>query len=69
MSADLLEDIKDNITWHKLRQGEVLFEQGAQGDDLAVVITGRLQVSLQKGGTEKILNEIYHGEMVGEYAV
>ncbi len=65
LEDDVLEFIQERASWQTLQTGEVLFEQGARGTDIAIVITGRLQIRVN----EKHVADIHHGEMVGEMAL
>lgn len=50
--------------------GEVLFRQGDGGDDMYIVVSGRLRVvSVAPDGSETLLAELGIGETVGEMAV
>ena len=65
-----LEDvIQEQVVWRQLRSGEILYEEGAPADDLAIVVTGRLQVLTTIDGEERPIAEIAHGDMVGELAL
>jgi NTE family protein len=49
---------------------ETLFEQGAEGDKMFILISGRVQmITYDKAHTPHITNEIKQGELVGELAV
>lgn len=54
----------------RLNAGEVLFEQGDQGDTLFAVITGALEVSVtSKGGKKLSLDIMNAGALFGEIAL
>ncbi len=65
-----LEGLESQITWRSLRSGEVLFEQGDEGDDAYILLSGRLRVAvLGPDGGRRIISELGSGEMVGEIAL
>ena len=65
-----LESEESQTQWVYVRRGEKLFEQGDAGDDLYVVLSGRLAaVVSDDSGREHVLGEIARGEMVGEMAL
>ena len=52
-----------------LRVGEVLFNQGQEGDCMYLVLSGKLDVWIQQlDGTEHLINVLSHGSIVGEMA-
>jgi NTE family protein len=69
ISENLEKLIQEQVVWQQLHSGEILYEQGAAADDMAIVITGRLQVTLKRDDKEQILAEIHHGNIVGEMAL
>lgn len=51
-------------------RGEILFRQGDPGDDMFLVLSGRLRVVRDLGGgAERVVGEVGRGEPVGETAV
>ncbi len=66
LDDEVLEFIQSHVTWQHLNMGEVLFQQGELGTDLAIVVTGRLQVIVNE---TLVVADIHHGEMVGEMAL
>ena len=53
----------------RLAAGEILFEQGDQGDSLFAVISGELEVSVTSAGGKKLgLDMMHAGELLGEIA-
>lgn len=69
ISDDLNKLIHDHVTWQHLNSGDILFKQGSEGNDLFIVITGRLQVISKQNDQERVVGEVHHGEMVGELAL
>lgn len=69
MDAALLDELEEMAEWRHLRRGAPLWEQGAAGDALYLVISGRLRtVRMEKDGTTRILGEAGRGEIAGELA-
>ncbi len=65
--ADELVDVLDHV---QLRTGEVLLRQGDAGDDLYVVLAGRLAISIERPGAgSALIDEIGPGGLVGEMAL
>lgn len=62
-------DLEAHLTWHELRGGETLFRQGDPGDDVYIVVNGRLRVSVadagEAGGT-RVVEEAGRGQAIGE---
>lgn len=58
------------LEWRHLQAGEVLFRQGEAGDDLFLVVSGRLRAT-RIGGAGEVLavGEIMRGQSVGEMAL
>ena len=66
---DVLREFEDEVEWVHLRSGETLFEQGADGDSAFIVISGRLRILVRNRESDKVVNEIGRGEIVGEMAL
>jgi predicted acylesterase/phospholipase RssA/CRP-like cAMP-binding protein len=49
--------------------GEVVIAQGDEGDGLFLVVSGRLRVSVETDGTERVLHDLARGAVVGEIAL
>jgi len=69
LGATLEQQIQAHVSWKHLDSGEMLFEEGTPGDDLIIVVTGRLQVYTMRDGDEQTIANIHQGEMVGEMAL
>jgi CRP-like cAMP-binding protein len=58
------------LEYRKLRQGEILFLQGMHGDAMAVLLTGRLAVTVGGPESQAIrVDDVVPGETVGEMSV
>jgi lysophospholipid hydrolase len=66
---DVLSAVASAMTLLTLNSGEVLFEQGAKGDSLYLIVSGRVRIVLQSEGSSRIVSELGHGEVVGEMAL
>jgi predicted acylesterase/phospholipase RssA len=53
----------------RVRAGEWLFRQGDPGDSLYVVLTGRLEVVIEKGDEQTVIRVLGRGGSVGELAL
>lgn len=67
-ASEDLRDLMTSIAIHrKMKKGEVLFEQGDQGDALFAVTSGSLEVSeLSADGRKLNLNILHEGDVFGE---
>ena len=50
-------------------KGTVLFREGEKGDEMYVIQSGRVQVSMKVRGVEKVLSMLQPGEFFGEMAI
>lgn len=65
-----LAELEQHLEWFEIDGGEVLFNEGEEGDALYFIISGRLQAFINyKAEDEKKLGDIIRGETVGEMAV
>jgi predicted acylesterase/phospholipase RssA/CRP-like cAMP-binding protein len=66
----VLREIESRLEWVHLPSGEVLFHEGDAGEDIYIVVNGRLRVTTQDGdGHERVLEEVGRGGAVGEVAL
>ncbi len=64
--ADLLEVLRHV----RLAPGQVLMRQGDHGDDMYLVLAGRVAVEVEHGdGTRTVVDEVGTGNVVGEMAL
>ena len=65
-----LQELQAELEWQQLSHGEILFDQGDPGDAMYIVVNGRLRiVAILPDGSEKEIDEIGTGEIVGEFAL
>lgn len=61
--AQLVQEIVDRVSWHRLAAGELLFERGAPSDAAYFIVGGRVRVTDEH---DEALAELGRGEVVGE---
>jgi len=63
-------DLEHRLEWVQLDGGRVLFREGDAGDDVYIVINGRLRVvATDVEGRERALEEVGRGQAVGEVSL
>lgn len=66
----VVDALLPRLTWHHLQAGDVLFEQGDVGDDLFLVVSGRLRAVVKGPDGERMpVGEIMRGQSIGEMAM
>lgn len=66
---DELRDLARASALQTYRQGEVLFEEGADSDGLHLIRRGSVTVSRRSGGLEQVLAYLPAGNIIGEMAL
>ena len=70
IEPDVLEDIRYEMKTLRLREGEVIFEEGDPGDLLYLVGEGSIKISKTgRGGNQETLGFIETGNFFGEMAL
>ncbi|MDQ6861644.1 MAG: ATP-binding protein [Verrucomicrobiota bacterium] len=70
IEPDVLEDIRYEMKTIRLDEGEVIFEEGEQGDSLYLVGEGSIKISKTgRGGEQETLGYIQSGNFFGEMAL
>ena len=70
LDESVLSALEPDFEMVTLQAGEILFRQGALGDSLYLVISGRLRVVIKEDdGGQRPVAELGRGETVGEMAV
>jgi len=65
-----MEKVSESIGYEKLlKSGEVLFKEGAQGDEMYLIRSGKIRIVKDLEGTKKTLAVLGEGEFFGEMAV
>ncbi len=69
--SELVVDVLlPKLSWRHLLAGDILFRQGDSGDELYLVVSGRLRATVAgPGGEAATVGEIMRGESVGEMAL
>lgn len=61
------------LEWLEYDDGDVLFEEGAAGDEVYFLVSGRLRATRREGrdggDTQRVISEFSRGEAVGEIAL
>jgi predicted acylesterase/phospholipase RssA/CRP-like cAMP-binding protein len=66
----MIKDIETHGEWISLKGDEFLFRKGDAGDDMYIVVNGRLRaVTEDESGNERVLNELERSESIGEMAL
>ncbi len=69
LSVDQLEDVSQRLKPVRFRQGETIIREGAQGDEVYFIESGRVQVVRGEGPGALLLAELGAGDVVGEMAL
>ncbi|MDQ6655164.1 MAG: cyclic nucleotide-binding domain-containing protein, partial [Verrucomicrobiota bacterium] len=70
IQSEVLEDIRYQMKTVRLKQGEVIFEEGDAGDSLYLVGEGSIKISKTgRGGQQETLGYIEPGNFFGEMAL
>ena len=65
-----LAELETELEWVRLRGGDTLFEEGDHGNDVYIIVNGRLRASVLDGeGKTRVLEEVGRGTAVGELAL
>ena len=70
IQVDLLNEIASKMEWFNLHAGEILFDQGDEGNSMYILLSGRLQAIVNEATpAEKVVGEIIKGESAGEMSL
>lgn len=70
MEPAIINQLQNELEWLTLETGEVLFRQGEAGDDMVIIVNGRLRVTYRDGlEVERVIGEVTTGDTVGEFAL
>lgn len=64
-----LENLSRAIEVTTYRPGQVLFNQGDQGDAMYLIESGQMDIYVAEGGQEKMLRTFQPGDVVGEFSL
>jgi NTE family protein/lysophospholipid hydrolase len=66
----VLAQLLGKLGWRRINSGGVLFRQGEPGDEMYIVVQGRLRfIAEDRGGGQRVLGEVGAGECIGEFAL
>lgn len=60
---------KAKFTTQDYKEGEMLFEQGDDGDYIFIIISGSVEVRKESAGKTKCIARVSSGDIIGEMAV
>src|SRR4051812_41606920 len=70
LSDDALSQLAERARMRSYKPQQLVFEYDAEGDSLAVVVTGRVKITIRSlGGGELVLTWIGPGETLGELSI
>lgn len=70
ITTNTMNELLDRTEIHHYRNGQVVFEEGAEPDGLHIVISGRLNVeTTDSNGDRLVIAEVHAPETVGELAL
>lgn len=69
MDESMQRRLVEQLQWRRLDCGEVLCRQGDPGDEMYIVVQGRLRFSVEQGGQSRDLGEVGAGESIGEFSL
>ncbi|MBK6334246.1 MAG: cyclic nucleotide-binding domain-containing protein [Betaproteobacteria bacterium] len=70
LDEQALRELEARLQWLPLAGGATLFREGDRGDDVYIVVNGRLRVvTTDRDGQERVLEEVGRGAAVGELAL
>jgi predicted acylesterase/phospholipase RssA/CRP-like cAMP-binding protein len=69
IAPETLADLCRELEWRRLEAGQVLCRQGEPGEELFIVVQGRLRFTVETAGEKRDLGEVGAGESVGEFAL
>jgi NTE family protein/lysophospholipid hydrolase len=64
-----LAELGKSLAWRRLDCGQVLCRQGEPGEELYIVVQGRLHFTVETAGETRTLGEVGAGESIGEFAL
>ena len=72
LDAEAIADLESHLAWTELPGGSTLFREGDAGDDVYIVVNGRLRILMEDRfapGGQRVVEEVGRGRAVGELAL
>ena len=69
LTPDQLEDVSRRLKPARYRQGEVIIREGAPGDEMYLIESGRVRVDRQRRDEAILLDNLEAGDLFGEMAL
>ena len=69
VEPDIIREIEDKLVWETYKAGDIILEQGADGNDALIVTVGRVRASYNDGYRDRVLGEAGNGSLIGELAL
>jgi len=69
VEEDIFESLASAFIWQTYQPGETIFAQDDAGDEMFLLLTGRVRVSSEMDSTVHVLGELGRGTMFGELAI
>lgn len=68
--AGTLQRIFGAFEWLEVSAGEMVFDEGAPGEDMFFLVSGRLRATVDSSGSRRtVVGEMFRGEAIGEMAL
>lgn len=70
LDPEALQGLADRVSEHSARRGDVIFEEGEQGDRIYLIVDGKVKISrTSPDGRESLLAVLGTGDLFGELSV
>ncbi|MBN2147380.1 MAG: cyclic nucleotide-binding domain-containing protein [Anaerolineales bacterium] len=69
LDESVMRDLQSRLEWRHLDCGEILCRQGEPGNEMYIVIQGRLRFEVEINGITRDLGEVGAGESIGEFSL
>jgi len=69
LDEQTLGALQKNLEWRHLDSGQVLCLQGEPGNEMYILVQGRLRFKVEVAGETRNLGEVGSGESIGEFAL
>lgn len=69
LEEETFRELANTFAWKTYQPGEIIFSQGDVGDEMFILLTGRVRVLSEVNATQQVLGELGRGTMFGELAL